>query len=138
MNGYMPYNYPMYNPMQRMDLPQASAVPQQAQQTVQPGFICRPVTSKEEALGVQTDFFSPGTLMPDLAHDVVYLKRFNQNTGSSDFLAFALQQDAPKQEPAYASMQDLQELQDRIDQMRADLDKLKKPSGRAVKKDDEQ
>ena len=131
MNGY----YPMYNPMQRMELPQAAAIQQQPQIPASPGFICKPVTSKEEALGAQTDFFAAGTLMPDLAHGTVYLKRFNQNTGSSDFLTFVLQQ---TEAPAYASAQDVQELQAAIEQIRADVEKLRKPAGRTVKKDDEQ
>lgn len=98
---YQPYGYPpAYNP--------AGIPPQfnqnapgwtQAQGAVsapptpngpQAGFLCRPVTSREEALAVQVDYFSPGTLMPDLGHGVVYLKRFNNSTGASDLFQFAL------------------------------------------------
>ena len=69
-------------------------------QAAQPGFSARGVTSKEEALATQTDYFSAGTVMPDLAHDVVYLKRFNQMTGASDFLEFRRVYPEPPAPPA--------------------------------------
>lgn len=64
---------------------------QQAQPVLQPlsgAYTCRPVTCREEAVAAQTDFFSMGTLMPDLNHGVIYFKRFNPNTGGSDFAEF--------------------------------------------------
>lgn len=63
-------------PMQPMQVPQNS------------GYTCRPVTCREEAVAAQTDYFSAGLVMPDLSHGVIYLKRFNPNTGSSDFGEF--------------------------------------------------
>ena len=80
----------------------------------QPMFNCRPVTSREEAQAVQVDFFGPGTLMPDLGHGVVYLKRFNQQTGSCDIFEFTVQQ--PKEEPVvqYATIDDLNALRDEL------------------------
>lgn len=62
--------------------------PAQGQQTAYGGFICRPVTCREEAVAAQTEYFSAGLIMPDLGHWMVYIKRFNQNTGASDFLEF--------------------------------------------------
>lgn len=110
---YAPYNYPMYQGP-RFDQQQyvppngpqnaAQAVLPQGnvnQTQVQTGFLCRPVTGKEEALGVQAEYFSPGTLMPDLGHGVVYLKRFNQNTGASDFFEFALVQGKAEDQTTY-------------------------------------
>ena len=90
--GYNPYQfYPQGQQMQYQS-PQTyigSQIPQQPQQPSmqiqQNGYTCRPVTSREEAVAVQTDYFSPGTIMPDLGHGMVYIKRFNQNTGSSAF-----------------------------------------------------
>lgn len=35
------------------------------------------------------DPLSAGVILPDLAHGVIYVKRFNPNTGASDFLEFA-------------------------------------------------
>lgn len=83
--SYTPYQ--PYNPYQQGSYAQP-------QQTMQPqsSFSCRPVTSREEALAMQTDFLAAGTIMPDLGHGIIYLKRFNPNTGASDFLEFAYRQ----------------------------------------------
>lgn len=62
----------------------------------QPGYITRPVTSREEAVAAQTDVFGLGTLMPDLSHNVIYLKKFNPQTGGSVFQTFMLH-DEPRQ-----------------------------------------
>lgn len=75
--------------------------PAQAPQTApQQGFRTQPVASREEAMAVQTDFFGPGVIMPCLGQGVIFLKRFNQNTGSSDFYEFVYAPPQPKQEPA--------------------------------------
>ena len=77
-------------------------------------FVCRPVGSRLEAEAAQVDFFGPGTIMPDLSHGVIYLKRFNQNSGMSDFIVFTAQ---PVQESApvqYATIQDLEKLKQEL------------------------
>lgn len=74
--NYQPYTRQQSQPMQPMQAPQNS------------GYTCRPVTCREEAVAAQTDYFSAGLVMPDLSHGVIYLKRFNPNTGSSDFGEF--------------------------------------------------
>lgn len=113
-----PYNqpYPYQQPVQQIPVQQ---IPQQAAQT----FGCRPVTSKEEALGVQVDFLGPGTLMPDLAHGIVYLKRFNSNTGISDIYEFRLAEQQLEQEKP----DELAEIRATIERLEADVEKLKKP-----------
>ena len=86
--------YPNYNPYQPyIPYQQPNYQPQQSMQA-QANFSCRPVTSREEALAMQTDFLSAGMIMPDLAHGVIYLKRFNPNTGASDLMEFAFRQPA--------------------------------------------
>ena len=72
------------------------------QQTPQPqpmqqnsGFTCRPVTCREEAIAAQVDYFSAGLVMPDLPHGVIYVKRFNSNTGASEFGEFKYAPPAP-------------------------------------------
>lgn len=55
-------------------------------------FGVQPVTSREEAVAVIADPLSAGVLLPDLAHGVIYVKRFNPNTGASDFGEFQLVQ----------------------------------------------
>ena len=104
----MPYyqpnaGYSTYMPQQARYEPPYAAFQQMGQVTppTQNGFICRPVTSREEAVAVQTDFVSAGTIMPDLGHGMIYFKRFNPNTGLSDWHEFAYVQpssEAPVQE----------------------------------------
>ena len=113
-NGYGGYN-PMNTYIPQMPVQAPQNVPQQQMgNQSQPMFNCRPVTSREEARAVQVDFFGPGTLMPDLGHGVVYLKRFNQQTGSCDIFEFTVQQ--PKEEPVvqYATIDDLNALRDEL------------------------
>lgn len=113
-NGYGGYN-PINTYMPQMPVQAPQNVPQQQMgNQSQPMFNCRPVTSREEAQAVQVDFFGPGTLMPDLGHGVVYLKRFNQQTGSCDIFEFTVQQ--PKEEPVvqYATIDDLNALRDEL------------------------
>ena len=94
------------------------------------GFCCRPVTSRLEAEAVQVDFIGPGTVMPDLSHGKIYLKRFNPNTGASDFLEFAFQTpQAPPEPPKYATMADLNALW-------AEVSKLKERAPQEVTRDD--
>lgn len=109
--GWNGYN-PAYMPQMPVQAPQS--VPQtQVVNNPQTGFNCRPVTSKEEAQAVQVDFFGPGTLMPDLGHGVVYLKRFNSQTGACDIFEFTAQQ--AKEEPVrYATINDLNALRDEL------------------------
>lgn len=128
-NPYAGYN-PVNTYMPQMTAPTPMQAPQSVSQ-VQPtnnfqaGFNCRPVTSKEEAQAVQVDFFGPGTLMPDLGHGVVYLKRFNSQTGACDIFEFVAQQQKEAEPVRYATIDDLNAL-------REELLKTKK----AVKKND--
>lgn len=69
----------------------APPMPQNAPSVPQtPAFAVQPVTRKEEALAVIADPLSPGVLMPDLDHGLIYVKRFNPSTGTSDFAEFTL------------------------------------------------
>lgn len=60
----------------------------QPQPPAQPGFICSPVTSKEEAVATRVEAFGPGVIMPDFGDDMIYFKRFNSNTALADFAQF--------------------------------------------------
>lgn len=148
MAGYMPYygnympNY--YQPMQGnqyqpMNQPvPAQTAQQQPQQNVQSNFYCRPVASREEALGVPVDFMGAPMFFPDLAHNVVYMKRFNTNTGSADVFEFhGTQQEAPKDmAPAFAPLDEFMSMKDTIAQLKEEIERLKKPAGRTVKKNE--
>lgn len=124
--GYQSYNYsPMYqgSPALAPQQPIQNGFPAgniNTQPMQQNGFICRPVTSRLEAEAVQVDFLGPGTIMPDLAHGTIYLKRFNSNTGASDFIVFEVQQPAPEPAPVqYATLDDIKSI-------RAEIEALKK------------
>lgn len=85
---YQPTNY----------IPQQQSAPVAPQAAPQQGFSIRPVASREEAMAVQSDFFGPGIIMPCLGQGVIWLKRFNPNTGASDLLEFIYAPPQPKQE----------------------------------------
>lgn len=74
----------------------------------QSNFVSRPVTSREEALAVQADFFSLGTLMPDLAHGIIYLKRINQQTGGAEFYEFVIRQPEQEKQPEYVTREEFE------------------------------
>lgn len=76
--------------------------------TQQSNFVCRPVTSREEALAVQADFFGMGTLMPDLSHGIIYFKRINQQTGGAEFYEFAVRQPEQEKQPEYVTREEFE------------------------------
>lgn len=108
-NGF----YGPYQPFQPQTGVIPSPTPAMAQTATpaaqQANFACRPVTSREEAVAVQADFFSLGTIMPDLSHGVVYLKRLNQQTGASDFFEFVYRQPEAEQKPEYITREEFDE-----------------------------
>ena len=149
MPGYAPYygnympNYyqPMQNqPIMNQPVQNVQQVPQtnqaaSAQQSAQSNFFCRPVASKEEALAVPVDFMGQPMFFPDLAHSVIYMKRFNTNTGSADLFEFHGQQEQTPA-PSFAPLDEFNAMKDTIDQLKAEIEKLKKPANRTVKKND--
>lgn len=71
------------------------------------GFICCPVTSREEAVATRVEAFGPAILMPDLGHGMIYYKRFNDKTALADFSAFKYvppEQEAAPQQQAVPAM----------------------------------
>ena len=112
--------YPAYNPYFYQP-------PYQTQQNnaTPPGFVCRPVTSKEEATAVQVDFFGPGTVMPDLAHGIIYLKRFNSQTGACDIFEFTAPVEKEQEPIRYATQED-------IDRLREEIEKLKEKKAKKI------
>jgi hypothetical protein len=115
--------YPAYNPYLYQ---QNYQQPQQYQsQATPPGFSCRPVTSKEEATAVQVDFFGPGTVMPDLAHGIIYLKRFNSQTGACDIFEFTASEPKAQGTIQYATQAD-------IEALRVEIEKLKEKRSKNI------
>ena len=103
----MPNNsyYQPYGTYIGTNYPQPQQQTMQAQQPAQTtgGYICRPVTCREEAVAAQVDYFSAGLVMLDLAHGMIYVKRYNSNTGLSDWGEFKNcppQPEAPAVDPA--------------------------------------
>ena len=97
---YNTYNYQPYTSGYNPGGYRQQIAPVQPQQPAQTtgGYICRPVTCREEAVAAQVDYFSAGIVMPDLAHGVIYLKRFDPNTGASSFHDFKYVPPAPPME----------------------------------------
>lgn len=148
--SYPQYNYPAfggYNPITpyapRMEAPQGFQQPTQPAQQPQsvatpPSFVCRPVASREEAMAIPVDFMGNPMFFPDLAHGVIYVKRFNTQTGSADLFEYYARPAERRTEGsqdtvAFAPLNDLMDLKDTVDQLRKDVDGLKKPA-KAVKK----
>lgn len=144
--SYPQYNYPAYGSYSpaapyapRIDATPAFQQPTQPVQqpqsiTTLSSFVCRPVASKEEAMGVPVDFMGNPMFFPDLAHGVIYMKRFNTNTGSADMFEFRSSEpnsdrnEAPTTaSPEFAPLSDVMDMKDAISKLRADVDKLKKP-----------
>jgi hypothetical protein len=80
---------------------------------------------------------------PDLAHNVIYMKRFNTNTGAADVFEFHSQQQAREQPaenvaPAFAPLDEFMDMKDTINNLKDEIERLKKPvsSGKAGKKND--
>lgn len=151
MPGYTPYygtympNYyqPMQNMIQPMNQPiqqPQNQVPQNTQQnSSQPNFFCRPVASKEEALGVPVDFMGSPMFFPDLARGVIYMKRFNTNTGAADIFEFHGQQEQTSATaPSFAPLDEFNAMKDTIFKLQNEIEQLKKPAGRAKKNDSDE
>lgn len=131
MQGYQQMNQPMLTQPQT----QGGNV-QQTNNASQPNFFCRPVASREEALGVPVDFMGSPMFFPDLAHNVVYMKRFNTNTGAADIFEFHGQQEQPNA-PAlsFAPLDEFNAMKDTISKLQSEIEQLKKPTGRVKKTD---
>ena len=142
--NYMPnYYQPMQNMIQPMNQPvqQQNQSPTVPQTNAQPNFFCRPVASKEEALGVPVDFMGQPMFFPDLAHGVIYVKQFNTTNGTADLFEFHGQQkqtSAPSFAPLdefNATKETIGQLKETILQLQNEIDQLKKPAARGKKTD---
>lgn len=117
--GYQPVQGGFPYQQAQSFIPQQQNAPVAPQAAPQPGFRIQAVASKEEAMAVQTDFFGPGVIMPCLGRGVIYLKRFDQNTGLSDFLEFVYAPPQPKQELSgeFVPMNMFQQLVAKVEQL---------------------
>lgn len=149
----MAYGYPAYGnynpinpfgPVQNYPTmqqpPQTPAQPIQPQGSVstQPGFYCRPVASKEEALGVPVDFMGQPMFFPDLAHNIIYVKRFNTSTGAADVYEFRGpdNQNQTNSAIAFAPLDEFMDMKDTIEQLKSEIERLKRPATKVARKND--
>lgn len=119
--------------------PQMQQAGQPRQQQQQSNYSCVPVTSREEAMAIRAELLSMGTIMPDLAHGCIYLKRLNQNTGTSEFFEFVYNAPAEAtpqkiQNPTieYVPREDFDKLCDAVIKLQTELQNMK---GAAVTND---
>ena len=100
-------------------IPQPQNAPAASQAVSQQGFRIQPVTSREEAMAVQPDFFGPGIVMPCLGRGAIYLKRVDQNSGLSELLEFLYAPPQPKLDPTqeFVPMTMFRELFDKVEQL---------------------
>lgn len=149
-------NYPYYNPyfapqMAAQTRPAEMGQVYPSQQNVSPAqpvgqgqgisAYSRPVSSKEEAMAVGADFSGAPMIFPDMAHNAVYVKRWDFQTGSAVFTEYAPKDTTPPPDgPAamYATQGDFKEfaenLSGRLEDIEAEIEKLKKG---AKKNDDD-
>ena len=138
----MAYPYPPYSYLPYMQGYNQPAQPMQQaapaiQQPPQPSIKVRPVASEEEARGVPVEFDGSLILLPDMAHGAIYSKQLNMQDGSAIFRRYMI--DMPDSAPQtarepilpaaqYATLEQLQELKDELDALRAATEKQDKPT----------
>lgn len=149
-------NYPYFNPYQYVPqmaaqgrpvqmgqvYPEQQNAPQAANMGQTQGIspASRPVSSKEEEMAVGADFSGAPMIFPDMAHDTIYVKRWDFQSGSAVFTEYVPKESVPEAPAAvYATQGDFKELAeklaDRLDDIEADLERLKKKG--AKRNDDE-
>lgn len=148
-------NYPYYNPYLAQQMapqprpvemgqnyaPQQNVAPVQSVgqgQGISPA--SRPVSSKEEAMAVGADFSGAPMIFPDMAHNAVYVKRWDYQSGSAVFVEYVPKDSVPEAPAAvYATQGDFKELAEkmteRLDDIEAEIERMKKKG--AKKYDDE-
>lgn len=118
--GYQPQMQPMYQQYQpTMQMPQG--------QTDQ--LYCRPVASEEEARGVPVDFSGKPMVFPHLSAGRVYVKAFDQGSGSAVFRRFRMEEEQRTEAPepvAYAPMSEVETLKDIVRKLEQKLESITK------------
>lgn len=126
----------MTSPLPRMDMQpfnspgMAAQMPVQAPQAPpgvnsQPGYICRPVASYDEAKAVPTDYMGNVILMPDFAHGMIYAKSLDAATGNPIFHRYRFAPEQPEAPMGYDPRPELGQLRQELTALRQELDELK-------------
>ena len=130
-------NYPQYGyqtqqtwiqPRQQMpqQYPMQDFNFQMPQQMQQPGVICRPVASIDEARATPTDFSGNALVLTDLPHGMIYTKMLDTQTGSAVFGVYQRVQEPPttaaKMAQEYAPLSLVQEMRQEIMMLKSALE----------------
>lgn len=126
------FNYSPYMPGYTPTYPQMPQPPQMQQPQQPQGLQGRMVASREEALGIPADFMGNPVVMPDLGHGVIYLKKFDPNTGTAPLYEFKLHQPEETKPVEYAKIEDFMGLSSKVDTIIGDIEKLKKQQKKEV------
>lgn len=98
-------NYPNYNsyyPRYGQPIYSAQAFSPMAAQNAQGySMSSMPVSSKEEAMAVPADFTGAPMVFCDLSHGKVYIKQWNAQTGSADFMTFCPEEQTQAEDDGY-------------------------------------
>ena len=131
VNPYQMYQ-PMYGNPYAAQMRQNPAPYYQPQPQPGPGVVASLVTGRQEAEAAQIVFNNDINVFVDQANGVIYTKRFNANTGASDFTVYR-RVDAAQEPPAaaYASQTDVDAIKQQLAEV---LDRLDR--GRRTRKDD--
>jgi len=130
-----------YPQMPSQQIMQSHQTPMQAAQGLSPA--SRPVTNREEANAVSADFSGALMVFPDITNNRVYIKRWNLQAGAAEFIEFVPAIQAPpvqgplQKVETYAPLQDLLDLQSTVENLQKEINRLKKPMGKAVKKSEQ-
>lgn len=131
MSGYNQYGYQpqqtwmpqrQQNPgyqMQDFNFQMPQQIPQQMQQ---PGVICRPVASIDEARATPTDFSGNALVLTDLPHGMIYTKILDQQTGSAVFGVYQRVQEPQPTSTEYAPLAYVEQLRQEVAALRAALE----------------
>lgn len=108
-----PYTPQYFNPTPGGQYGQVSPYqpPMQQMQANQPRIICQQVASVEEAKAIPTDYSGVTQVFLDFAHDQVYIKSANYQTGGSYFKVYAnIPEVTPAPPPDYVPRQEFDAL----------------------------
>lgn len=86
--------------------------PRPMPQPMQGGVVCRPVSSKEEAKGMQVQFDGSLYAFINLNAGEIYTKQFNFNTGSMDFETYT--KAVPPPAVSYATTAELEQIRQEL------------------------
>lgn len=126
--GYMPVYPTTYGQRPYMQQPIVQQTPQQ----MQPGYICRPVASEEEARAVPTDFTGATLVLVDSGHGSIYTKSLNPMDGSAVFATYRYAEPAPPAQEthaAFAPMEDLEKLRHEVADLRNSIQRRNSGKG---------